>query len=314
MRSFERYVTTAGALAAAIIVAGCSGSGQSAGLSATGTVTQLSFATPEDAVAALADAAATSDTAYMRSIFGPEVAEFSSGDADVDAFERQLFAAAIARRSELSPRDGGGFDVLVGERRVPFPAPIVQTQGRWIFDTLTGVDRLADQRVGFNELRTISGLRAIAAAQAEYRTADRDGDSVPEYAARVLSTPDLRDGLYWPTADNEPNSPLGAFYPEGEVPASASLGYHGYFFVILTSQGPGAPGGARDYFDAGGNLVGGFAVLAYPAVYGETGIMSFQMGADGVVLQKDLGPETTRTAGNSIRAFDAAAGWTPAQD
>jgi hypothetical protein len=168
--------------------------------------------------------------------------------------------------------------------------------------------------VGFNELRTISGLRAIAAAQAEYRTADRDGDSVPEYAVRVLSTPDLRDGLYWPTADNEPNSPLGAFYTEGEVPASASLGYHGYFFVILTSQGPGAPGGARDYFDAGGNLVGGFAVLAYPAVYGETGIMSFQMGADGVVLQKDLGPETTRTAGNSIRAFDAAAGWTPAQD
>ena len=221
------------------LLAGCAATGKSAveGQLAATAITQLSFATPEGAVAALANATATNDADYMRSIFGPEIGEFSTGDPDVDAYERQLFAAAIFRRSELRPDGTCGLDVLVGEKQVPFPAPIIAASGRWIFDTPKGVDRLADQRVGYNELRTVRALRAIRVAQVEYQSTDRDGDGTPEFAAQFMSDDGQRNGLYWPTSDTEPNSPLGSFYTQGEVPASASRGYDGYFFRNLDSQG-----------------------------------------------------------------------------
>lgn len=278
--------------------------------SRSGPVTQLSFATPEEAVEALTYAASQNDRTYSRQLFGPEVDELSSGDPQVDAHEREQFAEAIRRRHELSLNADGSYDILIGDRSTRFPVPIVKVADRWIFDTVDGVDRLTDIRVGYYELATIEALHAVAIAQGEYHGSDRDGDGVLEYADRFRSTPGTHDGLYWDTTATEPNSPLGASYTEGEVPMSATLGYNGYFYKILTSQGAGALGGAKSYLDAKGRLVDGYAILAYPAVYGETAIMTFQMGTDGVIYQKDLGPDETPEVSRHITAYDPSSGWT----
>lgn len=296
----------------AAVGAGCSSNKQSSG-SGSG-VTQLSFATPDDAVTALVNAAATGDRAYARQIFGPEVDVLSSGDADVDAYERKMFVLAIQKRHELQKNADGTVDIIVGERGVEFPVPLEEHNGRWLFNTPEGVERMIDLRVGFHELKVLELLRAIPAAQAEYKSVDRDGDGVLEFAQKVQSSDGRRDGLYWPTTDKEPNSPMGPYVAEGEVPHSKSLGYQGYFFKLLTAQGAGASGGAKNYLDASGNLVGGFAVLAYPAVYGETAIMTFQMAADGVVYEKDLGAAATPTAGQTINVFDPSDGWSVTND
>lgn len=278
------------------------------------SVKQLSFATPEDAVTALVNQAATGDKEYGRQLFGPELDDLSSGDPAVDAFERKKFVVAIQKRHDLQKNADGTVDILIGDNGVAFPIPLEQFNGRWMFNTPEGVERLADMRVGFYELRTLALLRSIPLAQAMYRSEDRDGDGVLEFAQRIKSTEGTRDGLYWPTRDDEPNSPLGPFAVEAEATMSATRGYQGYFGKLLTSSGSKAPGGARNYFDSAGNLTGGYAALAYPAVYGETGIMSFQMSDDGVVYQKDLGPEGTRTAAQNISVFDPSDGWTVTED
>ena len=263
---------------------------------------------------ALVYAAAGADRSYGRSLFGPEAEELSSGDPDVDAYERRVFAAAIQRRHELRRNSDGTAEILVGEKTVPFPIPLAQCQGRWLFDTPAGLERLKDLRVGYYELRTLEALRAVFAAQREYQGVDRDNDGVKEFAPRFVSTQGTHDGLYWPTAANEPNSPLGAYFTQAQAPASESLGFNGYFFELLTAQGPGAPGGARSYLDSAGNMVGGFAVLAYPAIYDQTAVMTFLMGPDGVVYQRDLGPKDTATAAATIAVFDPADGWTVTHD
>lgn len=278
------------------------------------SVKQLSFATPEDAVSALLYHAETGDKAYGRELFGPEVKELSTGDETVDAYERQQLALAVKRRHDLQRNDDGSIDILVGEHGVAFPMPLELHNGRWMFNSLEGVERMKDIRVGFYELRTMALLRSIPLAQSVYRSEDRDGDGVREYAQRLKSTEGHRDGLYWPTGDNEPNSPLGPFAAEAGATMSAKRGYQGYFYKLLTSRGPAAPGGALSYMDAAGNLVNGYGVLAYPAVYGETGIMSFQMADDGVIYEKNLGPEATRTAAQTINAFDPSDGWSVTED
>jgi len=295
-----KSITLAAVLGAALLaLVGCS----------SGRVQQLSFDSPGDAVQALLYAAEVQDPAYGRSLFGPEVAELSSGDAEVDQYEKKLFALAVERRHELARQPDGSYDILVGETGFAFPVPLVEHEGRWLFDTPAGVERLTDIRVGYHELKTIQALQAIAIAQDQYYQMDRDGDAVREYAPRFLSSVGKRDGLYWPTGPDEPNSPLGFFFMEGVVPLSRSLGYNGYFYVMLTQQGPGAPGGARSFRDGAGNLADGYAVLAYPAVYDETAVMTFMMGADGIIYQKDLGPSGTREAGRRINGYDPT-GWT----
>lgn len=278
------------------------------------SVKQLSFDTPEDAVAALVNQAATGDKEYGRQLFGPEVSDLSSGDPAVDAFERKRFVLAIEKRHDLRLNNDGTMDILIGDQGVAFPVPLERFNGRWMFNTPEGVERLADLRVGFYELRTLALLRSIPLAQQIYHSTDRDGDGLLEYAARLKSTEGKHDGLYWPTTDSEPNSPLGPFATEAEAPISATRGYQGYFGKLLTKSGAKSPGGVRSYMDSAGNLTGGYAVLAYPAVYGETGIMSFQMADDGVIYQKDLGPEGTRTAAETINEFDPSDGWTVTTD
>lgn len=263
-------------------------------------VRQLAFDTPSDAQAALRYSSETTDKGYGRELFGPEVDLLLTGDPDVDAFEKAQFAAAMKRHHELKRMPDGSYEVLVGEANIPFPVPLVQTDdGKWMFDTPEGVERLTDLRVGIHELRTIQALQAIYLAQQEYASVDRDGDGILEYAQWILSTDGTQDGLYWDTADDEPNSPLGSFYVSGEVPLSPSQGYHGYFYMILTSPAFSE----ESWFDEAGNLVGGYAVLAYPAVYDETGIMTFVMGPDGHIHERDFGPTDTATVGVSIDSF-----------
>jgi hypothetical protein len=189
----------------------------------------------------------------------------------------------------------------------PFAFPLVRRVGGWMFDTETGIDELLSRRIGANELDTIQTCLAIVDAQREYALLDVDRDGVHEYASKFLSDPGERNGLYWPSADGEPSSPLGEF-----VGAAAEAGYqrgdpyHGYRFKILFGQGPGALGGAWNY-RAGGKLIGGFAVLAWPSNYGNSGIKSFITNHEGVVYEKDLGDDTDRAA-RSMGVFDPA-GW-----
>jgi len=294
-----------------LVPAGCASSSRTTSAS---SVEQLTFATPQDAVAALANYAQSDDMAYGRAIFGPEVSQLSSGDAAVDRYERQLFVQAILRKHELRVIDKDEQEILIGVDSVAFPVPLANVEGRWMFNTPAGLDRLVDLRVGDHELRTLEALRAVAAAQQEYRSIDRDNDGVLEFAPRILSTPNDRNGLYWEAGPTEPNSPLGAFYTQGEVPISGTLGYNGYFFKVLTSQGANASMGGKSYSDNANNLTGGYAILAYPAIYGETAIMTFQMGPDGTIYQRDLGADATASAGNTITKFNPDGSWAVTSD
>lgn len=286
-------------LAAAALTAGVGCSSNKGEPQASDEVTQLSFDSPQDALRALRYLASSHDRAYGRELFGPEVDQLSSGDAAVDHYERELLAAAISKRSELVTNADGTVDIITGERGVAFPVPLVQHEGRWLFDTPEGLERMIDIRVGYYELKTLAALRAITRAQEVYRSTDADGNGVRDYAANIMSSPGKKDGLYWPTSPGETNSPLGAFYVEGEVPQSESLGYNGYFYRMMTTspQTAGSIGSASTPPAARDPSREGFLVIAYPAMYDQTGVMTFYMGTDGVVYQKDLGPDATREAG-----------------
>ena len=183
----------------------------------------------------------------------------------------------------------------MGEGDWPFPIPLVHDAQGWYFDTAAGKEEIYNRRIGRNELSTIDTLRTYVDAQDEYNDEDRNGDGLKEYARHLMSTAGTHDGLYWPTAEGEPESPMGPLVAdavaEGYKPGEGGGGkpYHGYIFRALTSQGANAPGGVKDYL-VDGHLTGGFALLAYPAEYGNSGIMSFQVNQSGIVYQSDLGP------------------------
>ncbi|MDW8263065.1 MAG: DUF2950 family protein, partial [Phycisphaerales bacterium] len=198
-----------------------------------------------------------------------------------------------------------------------FPAPIIRRNHRWMFDTAAGVEELTARRIGRNELWAIRGLRSLVQAQADYYLLDPDGDGLHAFASRIISSEGKRDGLFWPAGENEDQSPLGPVIAEAFEPGELDAGhvgpraYHGYYFRILLKQSAAAPGGAMSYFDDQGNLTRGFAVLAWPEEYGRTGVMSFQVGRDGKVMQKDLGPQTAAVV-TTIDSFDPT-GWAPAE-
>ncbi|MBX3359714.1 MAG: DUF2950 family protein [Phycisphaeraceae bacterium] len=291
---------------AAAILTGCSTAKQPAATSATEpqVVTQLTFATPEDAVQALAYGTANDDRAYLRQVFGPEVDQLSSGDPVVDAVDVRRFAQAIEKHHEVVQNADGTATVLIGEQSVEFPVPLEKVDGRWMFNTPAGVENLTDLRVGYNELRTIEFMGLLPAAQEEYRKSDPDGDGIPNYAQRLASTPGKKDGLYWEAGPGEPQSPLGPVAARGDNSLSESLGFNGYFFRVLVRQGSGAPSGAKEYMKDG-SLTEGFAVVAWPAVYDGTGVMTFLVGVDGIVYEKDAGKDSAQT----IQAYDPSDGW-----
>lgn len=282
------------------------------GVDAAAAPKQKSFATPEEAVAAFAAALRSNDEKQLAAIFGPDAkALTSSGDPVRDAQRRATFIADYDRKNRLAP-EGARMVLSVGEKDWPFPIPLVQAGGRWVFDTRAGKEEILNRRVGENEIDTVQTLLAIVDAQREYAMKPRDKDGMRKYAEKFASDPGRQDGLFWKTAPGEEQSPLGplaadAFAEGYRKGQQGPVPYHGYYFRILKKQGKHAPGGAFDYV-AQKRMIGGFAVVAYPAVYGSSGVMTFIVNHDGVVYQKNLGRETAKAA-TAITSFDPDATW-----
>ncbi|GAU85416.1 DUF2950 domain-containing protein [Bosea sp. BIWAKO-01] len=272
---------------------------------------QQAFKTPEAAAAALVEAARTSATGPMLGVLGLKGRDIVfSGDEAADAADRERFLSAYQEKHQVTV-DGDKATLIVGQNDFPFPIPLVRKNGDWRFDTEAGRKEIVARRLGRNELDAIQVSLAYVDAQNEYASKDRTGAGVGSYAQRVASRPGKRDGLYWGTGAGEEASPLGALAAqaerEGYKGGQGKTPYHGYFYKILKRQGPAAPGGSMDYV-VGGKMIGGFALLAYPAEYGNSGVMSFIVNQDGTVYQKDLGPRTSRLA-TRIRSYDPDKTW-----
>lgn len=274
---------------------------------------------PADAAQSLVSALRENDQAALKKIFGEQGdAILHSGDPVADKADTALFLKAYDEQNALAAQSKDKVVLTVGHDQWPFPVPIVKTDKGWVFDTAAGREELLNRRIGRNELDTIQVCLAVVDAQREYATLDPEKVGLPVYARKLMSDPGKKDGLFWPTRDGEPHSPLGplvaAAADEGYGPATrpadgASAPYHGYRYRLLTRQGPAAKGGAMDYL-VSDKLIGGFGLLAYPAEYGHSGVMTFIVNHDGVVYQKDLGPNTA-TAAKAIDSFNPDTGWTP---
>jgi len=285
------------------LVAGCSGEPAEA---PTGPKV---FATPEEAASALFDAIDRDDKQELLSIFGREYeSRLVTADWAATRDERQRIAAAGREKLALDDRDGV-VTLVLGAEDWPFAMPLVREGEGWRFDTEAGLERLIDRRIGRNEFSAIAIANAYVDAQLEYARADRDGDEVLEFAQRLASSDGNRDGLYWESGPDDDESPFGP-YVEGAESYLDTLQpgdpLHGYYFKILTRQGKNPPGGAYDYL-INGNMIAGFALVAYPADYGNTGIMTFVVNHRGVVQQKDLGTFT------GMDAYDPDDTWTEAE-
>jgi hypothetical protein len=275
---------------------------------------KTAFDTPEEAVEAMVAALQTDDVARLQALLGPGGEEIvSSGDPVADENAREGFLAAYQAKHSLAEDGADTRTLVVGENEWPLPVPIVRRDGKWILDGAAGADEMIYRRVGRNELGAIDVCRGFVSAQLEYASAGRDGDPAGIYALKLLSDPGLHNGLYWETAEGEPPSPAGPF-----VAAAAAEGYraaegdertpyHGYYYRMLYAQGPNANGGAKDYFKDG-VLTEGFALIAWPADYGSSGVQTFKCNQDGVVFQRDLG-EDTATVVESIKLFDPDSSW-----
>lgn len=278
---------------------------------------QQTFDSPSAAALSLNAAARAGDLEQMHAIFGPEgEAVLSSGDAADDRRQRQVFTVAMNQGWTLDSIDSRTKELIVGHEQWPFPIPIVKDRRGWWFDTVAGKDEILARRIGRNELAAIGTLRAYVFAQREYAEVSRDGRPVGVYAQRVRSEPGKKNGLYWPqSGSSDPHSPLGEFaaaaaaegYTRQDIRAEAMTPYHGYFFRILRRQGPDAPGGAMDYV-VGADMTRGFAMIAFPAEYGNSGIMTFIVAADGVVYESDLG-EDTPTIAKAIEQYNPDSSW-----
>ncbi len=299
-----------------LFVSGCSHAKKDGALAVYGE----RFSSPDHALQALKEAVQSQNHAALTKIFGADGARLiDSGDPVEDRLRLEKFSARIQEKNSLEIQPNGQYVLFVGEKEWPFPIPIVKDGGRWVFDTAAGLEEILDRRIGENELRTIRFLQIYIDAQEEYYHKDRDGDRVREYAQILLSTPKKKDGLYWKSVNNKERSPLGPVVAEAAAEGYAvgkgeqSKAYHGYFFKPLSAQGKNAPGGERSYLDRKGNMVGGFALLAYPASWGSSGIMSFIVNQDGDVYQKDFGIQTVSEA-HSMKKFDPDSSWEPVQD
>lgn len=278
---------------------------------------QSTYASPEAAAKALADAVRTDERRAIWRVLGPGASKFvRSGDPVQDEQAREAFLAGYDNAVKFE-RDGDArATLLIGPDDFPFPYPIVLKNGRWQFDAKQGNEQVLDRRIGRNELSAIKVCLAYVDAQREYATRDRDGNGTLEYAQRLLSTPGMRDGLYWESKEGEPPSPLGPAVAnarsQGYGAGTKSEPYHGYLYKILTSQGADAHGGAYDYV-VDGKMIGGFALVAYPARWGTSGVMSFICSHDGIVFEKNLGKDTVAAAAK-MTVFNPDSTWQKSKD
>ena len=276
---------------------------------------QEKFKSPEDAFNALIEATRTNDTTELLAIFGPEGKDIiSSGDAVADMKARARFVKAAGEAVKFSKLDDKTVLPVIGKDACSFPIPIVKSGREWVFSTEEGKQEILNRRIGRNELNTIQVSLHYVDAQREYVRKDRDGSGVLQYAQRFRSHKGKKDGLYWEAEPGEEGSPLGPLVAraaeEGYTvrkPGEKRVPYHGYYFNILKSQGSNAPGGEMDYVSKG-KMTAGFGLLAYPAQYGVSGIMTFEVNQQGIVYEKDLGPRTEEAA-KAITKYDPDKTW-----
>lgn len=274
---------------------------------------QKAFESPAAAVTALVDAAKTDDTNALGSILGSDANDLiSSGDQVADNNAREKFVAKYGQMHRLAYDPEDQVILYIGADNWSFPIPLVQHGKGWVFESTAGKAELLYRRIGRNELYTIGVLRILADSQWEYANRLRQGGDIAQFAQKIRSTSGKRNGLYWPVAAGEPESPIGpliaAAVAEGyQTVTGTPVPFHGYYYNILTRQGSNAPRGAMSYI-VDGRMTRGFAFLAYPATYRASGVMTFMVNQDNVIVQKDLGPETTKIA-SSIREFNPDHSW-----
>ena len=276
------------------------------------------FATPEEAAQALAKAAAAKDRDALRSLFGLDADDFVAADQVQMENDLEKFTEAYKAKHQFESRSDTEKILEVGTDDWPFPIPLVKNDDRWYFDTDAGKDELLNRRIGRNELATLQTVRAYVEAQREYASRDRYGDQVLQYAQKFASSTGKKDGLYWPPELDGEISPLGPLVAEAYEEGYRKKGkdepvpYHGYYFKILTRQGSNAPGGKHNYI-INGRMIAGFGLVAWPAQYGESGIMTFIVNQQGRVHQKDLGPKTSKLA-PAITQYDPDSTWQVSPD
>ncbi len=274
----------------------------------------MRYESPDAAAMALIEAAAADGADALYDVLGSDLEQLQSGDPVADAQDRKDFVELASQSADIEDETADSAILVLGPDDWPFPIPLARDATGWYFDTEEGIEEILDRRVGLNELQAIATSRAFVDAEREYAAADPDGDGVRNFADRVWSSEGKKDGLYWPTAAGEPESPMGPLVAEaveegygehekGEGPQP----YHGYYFKILSGQGPNTPGGAKSYVEDG-RLTKGFALLAWPASYGNSGIMTFQVNQRGIVYQADFGEDTATTA-PSIETYDLGEDW-----
>ena len=295
---------TSGVLAAAILIA-----------AALPAHAQQTYPTPEAAVKDLVDSAKAQTPGFGDRILGKDgAALLRSGDANEDAENLKEFNEAAAAETAIDNRPDGAKILRVGKNGWTLPLPLLKTDAGWRFDPVRGKQEMTDRRIGFNELSVIEACKAYVAAQDEYRRLDRDNNGLREYARRFVSTPGTHDGLYWPRENQADISPLDAFAEDADLAGRSGEKpepYDGYYFRILTAQGPAAPGGAFSYL-INGHMIAGHAMIAFPEKYGDTGVETFVCGQNGVVYQKDLGPNSVNL-GASMAQYNPDASWKVAE-
>ncbi len=275
---------------------------------------QITFATPIEAVQALVAALQANDDNRLGAIFGPGAEKLiSSGDPVADRQGRERFLKSYAENNSLEIQNDRLMVLKIGKGEYPFPIPIVRGDNGWFFDTQAGQEEILNRRIGRNELHTIEVLHAYTAAQREYACRSRQDGAPAQFAQKLISSEGKHDGLYWPAGEDEDESPFGPMIAratesgyDGLLGAGAIEPFHGYFFKILTAQGPHANGGAFDYL-VNGKMVLGFGMVAYPASYGSTGVKTFIVNQEGVIYEKDLGDKTPEAS--AMTTFDPDESW-----
>jgi hypothetical protein len=276
---------------------------------------QRTFASPSEAVQALVEAVKAGDMEALASVLGPEGRDLiSSGDAVADKQDRARFVRYYEASNKMERPTDTKAVLVIGQDQWPLPIPVVKEGETWRFDSAAGKEEVLSRRIGQNELDTIQVCLAYVDAQREYARVPREGDGLLTYAMRFRSDEGQKNGLYWPTKEGEALSPLGVLVANARAEGysrKASGGkptpYHGYFYRILTAQGPDAPGGAYDYV-VNGKMIGGFALVAHPAQYGVSGVMTFIVNNEGVVYQKDLGRDT-ETISRTMETYNPDSTW-----
>ncbi len=276
---------------------------------------QKTFKTPEAATQALIKAAQAKDQNALLALLGPLAKPLvDSGDPVIDKNARDQFLERYKEASKLDKSDPKKVTLVIGKNEWPFPIPIVQDGSAWYFDSAAGAEEVINRRIGENELSTIQSCLAYVDAQQEFYLRNVGKDPLQHYANKLISSTGKKDGLYWPAGAGEPPSPLGEEFAEaraeGYLQPGAAKGspFHGYIYRLLTRQGPQAPGGAYEYM-VNGELLGGFGLIAFPAEYGSSGIMTFIVNHEGVVYSRDLGPHTEQVA-MGIVEFNPDSMWT----